>query len=217
METIQWKVSNAPVPYPESLEFMAQTVQSIISGTGRELVWLLEHPDLYTRGTSAHFNELRYQPTAPVYPTGRGGRYTYHGPGQRVAYLMMDLRTRGTDIRQYVHDLESWLINTIAEFGIMGERRHNRIGVWVNQGDRIDVKLGAIGIRVRKWVAFHGISLNVSPNLTMYDAIVPCGIREHGVSSLHDLGVPAPMQNVDEALCRNFQKIFGEIEFITKT
>ena len=213
METIEWKVSKTPVPYPESVEFMAQTVQSIISGTGRELVWLLEHPDIYTRGSSARADELKYQPMAPIYSTGRGGRYTYHGPGQRVVYLMMDLRSRGTDIREYVYNLESWLINTVAEFGIKGERRQGRIGVWVSQGNNIDVKLGAIGVRVRKWVTSHGISLNISPNLAMYDAIVPCGINGHGISSLQELGVPALMQNVDEVLCRNFQKIFGEIEF----
>ena len=215
METIEWKVSNTPVPYPESVEFMTKTVQSIISGTGRELVWLLEHPDIYTRGSSARADELKYQPMAPIYSTGRGGRYTYHGPGQRVVYLMMDLRNRGTDIRKYVYNLESWLINTVAEFGIKGERRQGRIGVWVSQGNNIDVKLGAIGVRVRKWVTSHGISLNISPNLAMYDAIVPCGIDGHGISSLQELGVPALMRNVDEILCQNFQKIFGDIEFTT--
>ena len=215
METIEWKVSNTPVPYPESVEFMTKTVQSIIAGTGRELVWLLEHPDIYTRGSSARANELKYQPVAPIYSTGRGGRYTYHGPGQRVVYLMMDLRTRGKDIKKYVYNLESLLINTIAEFGIKGERRHGRIGVWVSQGNNMDVKLGAVGVRVRKWVTSHGISLNISPNLAMYDAIVPCGINGHGISSLQELGVPALMQNVDEILCQNFQKIFGEIEFTT--
>ena len=215
METIEWKVSNTPVPYPESVEFMTKTVQSIIAGTGRELVWLLEHPDIYTRGSSARANELKYQPVAPIYSTGRGGRYTYHGPGQRVVYLMMDLRTRGRDIRKYVYNLESLLINTIGEFGIKGERRHGRIGVWVSQGNNMDVKLGAIGVRVRKWVTSHGISLNISPNLAMYDAIVPCGINGHGISSLQELGVPALMRNVDEILCQNFQKIFGDIEFTT--
>lgn len=215
METIEWKVSNTPVPYPESVEFMTKTVQSIISGTGRELVWLLEHPDIYTRGSSARANELKYQPVAPIYSTGRGGRYTYHGPGQRVVYLMMDLRTRGRDIKKYVYNLESLLINTIGEFGIKGERRHGRIGVWVSQGNNMDVKLGAVGVRVRKWVTSHGISLNISPNLAMYDAIVPCGINGHGISSLQELGVPALMQNVDEILCQNFQKIFGEIKFTT--
>jgi len=215
METIEWKVSNTPVPYPESVEFMANTVQSIIAGTGRELVWLLEHPDIYTRGSSARADELKYQPMAPIYSTGRGGRYTYHGPGQRVVYLMMDLRNRGTDIRKYVYNLESWLIDTVAEFGIKGERRQGRIGLWVNQGNNIDVKLGAIGVRIRKWVTSHGISLNISPNLAMYDAIVPCGINGHGISSLQELGVPALMTNVDEVLCQNFQKIFGEIEFTT--
>ena len=215
METIEWEVSNTPVPYPESVEFMANTVQSIIAGTGRELVWLLEHPDIYTRGSSARADELKYQPMAPIYSTGRGGRYTYHGPGQRVVYLMMDLRNRGTDIRKYVYNLESWLIDTVAEFGIKGERRQGRIGLWVNQGNNIDVKLGAIGVRIRKWVTSHGISLNISPNLAMYDAIVPCGINGHGISSLQELGVPALMTNVDEVLCQNFQKIFGEIEFTT--
>ena len=215
METIEWKVSNTPVPYPESVEFMTKTVQSIIAGTGPELVWLLEHPDIYTRGSSARANELKYQPVAPIFSTGRGGRYTYHGPGQRVVYLMMDLRTRGKDIKKYVYNLESLLINTIAEFGIKGERRHGRIGVWVSQGNNMDVKLGAVGVRVRKWVTSHGISLNISPNLAMYDAIVPCGINGHGISSLQELGVPALMQNVDEILCQNFQKIFGEIEFTT--
>ena len=194
---------------------MTKTVQSIIAGTGPELVWLLEHPDIYTRGSSARANELKYQPVAPIYSTGRGGRYTYHGPGQRVVYLMMDLRTRGKDIKKYVYNLESLLINTIAEFGIKGERRHGRIGVWVSQGNNMDVKLGAVGVRVRKWVTSHGISLNISPNLAMYDAIVPCGINGHGISSLQELGVPALMQNVDEILCQNFQKIFGEIEFTT--
>tara|TARA_B100000029_G_scaffold62450_1_gene55971 strand:- start:781 stop:1371 length:591 start_codon:yes stop_codon:yes gene_type:complete len=190
---------------------MAKIVDSIIAGTGPEVVWLLEHPELYTRGTSAQPDELKYQPNAPIYTAGRGGRYTYHGPGQRVIYLMMDLRNRGHDIRKYIYDLETWLINSVAEFGIEGQRRAGRIGVWVDQGNNVEVKIAAIGIRIRKWVTFHGISLNISPDLTMYEPIIPCGIREHGISSLHQLGIPALMKDVDEALLRNFQKVFGKI------
>ena len=211
MATIKWTTSNTLVDYLESLDFMAKTVDSIIAGTGPEVVWLLEHPELYTRGTSAQPNELQYKPTAPIYAAGRGGRYTYHGPGQRVIYLMMDLRSRANDIRKYIYDLETWLINSVAEFGIEGERRSGRVGVWVDQGYGIEVKIAAIGIRVRKWVTFHGVSLNISPDLRMYEPIIPCGIREHGISSLHELGVPALMKDVDEALLHNFQKLFGNI------
>ena len=211
MATIRWTTSNTLVDYLESLDFMAKTVDSIIAGTGPEVVWLLEHPELYTSGTSAQPNELQYKPTAPIYAAGRGGRYTYHGPGQRVIYLMMDLRSRANDIRKYIYDLETWLINSVAEFGIEGERRSGRVGVWVDQGYGIEVKIAAIGIRVRKWVTFHGVSLNISPDLRMYEPIIPCGIRDHGISSLHELGVPALMKDVDEALLHNFQKLFGNI------
>ena len=212
MATIRWTTSNTLVDYLESLDFMAKTVDSIIAGTGPEVVWLLEHPELYTRGTSAQPNELQYKPTAPIYAAGRGGRYTYHGPGQRVIYLMMDLRSRANDIRKYIYDLETWLINSVAEFGIEGERRSGRVGVWVDQGYGIEVKIAAIGIRVRKSVTFHGVSLNISPDLSMYEPIIPCGIREHGISSLHELGVPALMEDVDQVLLKNFQKIFGYIK-----
>ena len=211
MATIKWTTSNTLVDYLESLDFMAKTVDSIITGTGPEVVWLLEHPELYTRGTSAQPSELQYKPSAPIYAAGRGGRYTYHGPGQRVIYLMMDLRRRGNDIRKYVYDLETWLINSVAEFGIEGERRSGRIGVWVDQVYGIEVKIAAIGIRVRKWVTFHGVSINISPDLSMYEPIIPCGIREHGISSLHELGVTALMKDVDEALLHNFQKLFGNV------
>ena len=211
MATIKWTTSNTLVDYLESLDFMAKTVDSIITGKGPEVVWLLEHPELYTSGTSAQPNELQYKPTAPIYAAGRGGRYTYHGPGQRVIYLMMDLRSRANDIRKYIYDLETWLINSVAEFGIEGERRSGRVGVWVDQGYGIEVKIAAIGIRVRKWVTFHAVSLNISPDLSMYEPIIPCGIREHGISSLHELGVPALMKDVDEALLHNFQKLFGNV------
>ena len=192
--------------YPDSMDFMTKTVESIISGDGRELIWLLEHPKIYTKGTSAKPEELKYKPAIPVYSTGRGGKYTYHGPGQRVVYLMLDLQARAMDLRGYIQSLESWLINTVSEFGIKGERRDKRIGVWVDSGNGTDVKLAAIGIRVRKWVAFHGVSLNICPDLSMYDAIVPCGVKDHGVSSLHQLGAPVLTKAVDEALFRNFQK-----------
>ena len=215
MATIKWTTSNTLVDYLESLDFMAKTVDSIITGKGPEVVWLLEHPELYTSGTSAQPNELQYKPTAPIYAAGRGGRYTYHGPGQRVIYLMMDLRSRANDIRKYIYDLETWLINSVAEFGIEGERRSGRVGVWVDQGYGIDVKIAAIGIRVRKWVTFHGVSLNISPDLSMYEPIIPCGIREHGISSLHELGVPALMKDVDEALLHNFQKLFGNVRVVS--
>ena len=211
MATIKWTTSTTLVDYLESLDFMAKTVDSIITGKGPEVVWLLEHPELYTSGTSAQPNELQYKPTAPIYAAGRGGRYTYHGPGQRVIYLMMDLRSRANDIRKYIYDLETWLINSVAEFGIEGERRSGRVGVWVDKGYGIEVKIAAIGIRVRKWVTFHGVSLNISPDLSMYEPIIPCGIREHGISSLHELGVPALMKDVDEALLHNFQKLFGNV------
>ena len=215
MATIKWTTSTTLVDYLESLDFMAKTVDSIITGKGPEVVWLLEHPELYTSGTSAQPNELQYKPTAPIYAAGRGGRYTYHGPGQRVIYLMMDLRSRANDIRKYIYDLETWLINSVAEFGIEGERRSGRVGVWVDQGYGIEVKIAAIGIRVRKWVTFHGVSLNISPDLSMYEPIIPCGIREHGISSLHELGVPALMKDVDEALLHNFQKLFGNVRVVS--
>ena len=211
MATIKWTTSNTLVDYLESLDFMAKTVDSIITGKGPEVVWLLEHPELYTSGTSAQPNELQYKPIAPIYAAGRGGRYTYHGPGQRVIYLMMDLRSRANDIRKYIYDLETWLINSVAEFGIEGERRSGRVGVWVDQGYGIEVKIAAIGIRVRKSVTFHGVSLNISQDLSLYEPIIPCGIREHGISSLHELGVPALMKDVDEALLHNFQKLFGNV------
>ena len=204
--------SNSPVDYPQSVDFMAKTVDSIIAGTGPEVVWLLEHPELYTKGTSARSEELQCTPAAPIYSAGRGGRYTYHGPGQRVIYLMLDLRTRGKDVRKYVHDLETWLIAAVAEFGIEGQRRAGRVGVWVDQGCGIDLKIAAIGIRIRKWVTLHGVSLNISPDLNKYEAIVPCGIKGHGISSLRELGVSAPMKDVDKVLLQNFQKIFGNIK-----
>ncbi|MGA7269398.1 MAG: lipoyl(octanoyl) transferase LipB, partial [Aestuariivirga sp.] len=174
----------------------------------RERVWLLEHPPLYTAGTSANPVDLVSPERFPVFATGRGGQYTYHGPGQRVAYVMLDLKRRGGDLRAYVAGLEQWIIETLAAFGVAGERREDRVGVWVRRGDRED-KIAAIGIRVRHWVSFHGISINLAPDLSHFDGIVPCGVREHGVTSLRDLGLNVSMAELDAALRRGFEAGFG--------
>lgn len=192
---------------------MEKRVAAIIAGKAREAVWLLEHPPLYTAGTSAKPADLINPRRLPVFESGRGGQYTYHGPGQRVAYVMLDLKTRNPDARAFVQALEDWLIATLKEFGVQGEKRCERIGVWVQRagkGVTREDKIAAIGIRLRKWVSFHGIALNVAPNLAHYDGIIPCGVREHGITSLADLGVAARMEDVDTALRRNFEKIFGE-------
>jgi lipoyl(octanoyl) transferase len=187
---------------------MEAEVLAIAEGAAPERVWLLEHPPLYTAGTSAKESDLVDASRFPVFKTGRGGQYTYHGPGQRVAYVMLDLKKRGSDVRAFVAMLEEWIIATLAEFGVEGERREDRVGVWVRRGSG-EAKIAAIGIRVRRWVTYHGISLNVSPDLSHFDGIVPCGVREHGVTSLADLGIPASMDDVDAALARRFEIIFG--------
>jgi len=190
------------------------TGSEIHAGNAPETVWLLEHPPLYTAGTSADPTELLDNNRFPVYSTGRGGRYTYHGPGQRVAYAMLDLKHRGGDVRRYVRDLEQWIIDTLAQFAIIGERREGRVGIWVTRGapanplHRED-KIAAIGVRVRHWIAYHGISLNVEPDLEHFGGIVPCGIDEHGVTSLWDLGQTASMPEVDLALRHCFETVFG--------
>ena len=199
----QWQVSSDPVAYPEAVEAMERRVAAIAAGEARELVWLLEHPPLYTAGTSADPAELLDAGGFPVYPTGRGGRYTYHGPGQRVAYVMLDLKARGGDLRAYISGLEAWLIATLGVFGVVGETRSDRVGVWVAHAGRED-KIAAIGVRVRRWVSFHGVSLNVDPDLRHFGGIVPCGIRDHGVTSLKALGVDATMADVDDALRATF-------------
>jgi len=201
-------VAAEPVDYPAALARMEREAEAIARGEARERVWLLEHPALYTAGTSARPEDLVAPDRFPVFRTGRGGQYTYHGPGQRVAYAMLDLRRRGQDVRAYVAGLEAWLIDTLASFGVKGERREDRVGVWVARGARED-KIAAIGIRVRRWVSFHGVSLNVSPDLAHFDGIVPCGVREHGVTSLADLGIGAGMREVDAALKASFERIFG--------
>ena len=209
MPIIEWKITDSLVPYKSSVEAMEQRVAAIRTGVARELVWLLEHPEIYTRGTSANEDELLRKPRFPVFETGRGGRYTYHGPGQRVIYVMLDLRRRGSDIRAYVKDLEQWLIDSLVDFGLNAERRLGRVGIWIPRDDGCEAKIGAIGVRVRRWVSFHGVSLNVEPNLDHYSDIVPCGVLDHGVTSIADLGLKIKMSDVDFVLRQNFEKNFG--------
>ena len=205
---VAWDISAGLVPYPDALARMDAHVAAISRGDEIERIWLLEHPPLYTAGTSAHVEDLVEPSRFPVFKAGRGGQYTYHGPGQRVAYVMLDLKRRGGDVRAFVAALEQWVIDTLDDFNVKGERREDRVGVWVRRGNRED-KIAAIGIRVRHWVTFHGISINVEPDLSHFSGIVPCGIREHGVTSLVDLGLPVTMEDVDVALKRNFHRIFG--------
>lgn len=208
-ETIAWRVSDHRVPYPVAVAAMEARAAAIANGRVGELVWLLEHPPLYTAGTSAKADDLLAPSRFPVFATGRGGQFTYHGPGQRVGYVMMDLRRRGNDVRRFVHDLEEWLIRTLAAFNVRGERREGRIGIWVvRKGGRED-KIAALGIRVRRGVTYHGVSLNVEPDLEHFSGIVPCGIQGHGVTSLVDLGVTATMADVDLALRAAFDDVFG--------
>lgn len=205
---VDWWTSEAFVPYPEALEAMEARVAAIHAGTESELVWLLEHPPLYTAGTSARPEDLLRPDLFPVYEAGRGGQYTYHGPGQRVAYLMLDLKRRGADVRRYVHDLEEWLIRTLERFNVKGERRDGRVGIWVARGGGREDKIAAIGVRVRRWVSFHGIALNVDPDLSHFQGIVPCGISQHGVTSLWDLGLTPTMAEVDMVLRETFDEVF---------
>ena len=204
-----WKISDAPVPYPDAVAYMEEHVAAMHRGAAGELVWLLEHPPLYTAGTSADPAELLEPDRFPVFRTGRGGRHTYHGPGQRVAYVMLDLRVRGADVRAYVHRLESWVIATLARFNVKGERRDGRVGIWVPRGGGREDKIAAIGVRIRRWISFHGIAINVDPDLSHFSGIVPCGIAEHGVTSLVDLGIPVTMPEVDSALRATFSEVFG--------
>lgn len=206
---IQWKISDQTVPYDEALAFMEDRVAAIRAGTAPECVWLLEHPPLYTAGTSADPADLLWRDRFPVYRTGRGGQYTYHGPGQRVAYVMLDLTRRGRDVRRFVHDLEEWLIQTLAGFTVKGERRDGRVGIWVERGGGREEKVAAIGVRVRQWVSFHGVALNVDPDLSHFQGIVPCGISQHGVTSLWDLGHTPTMTEVDSALMAAWERVFA--------
>jgi len=205
---LEWRISDQPVPYETALADMETRAAAIADGRAAEEVWLLEHPPIYTAGTSARDSDL-LAPHFPVYRTGRGGQFTYHGPGQRIGYVMLDLRRRRQDVRAYVHDLEQWLIETLAQFNVKGERREGRVGIWVRRGSRED-KIAALGVRIRRWVTFHGVALNVDPDLSHYDGIVPCGISQHGITSLADLGILVSMADVDVALKQSFTKIFGE-------
>ncbi len=209
---VEWRVSSGLVDYETSLEDMETRVAAIADGTAPEQVWLLEHPPLYTAGTSAEPQDLLSPHRFPVYRAGRGGQYTYHGPGQRVAYVMVDLNRRKKDVRAFVAALERWIITTLADFNVTGERREDRVGVWVRRpelGATREDKIAAIGIRLKRWVSFHGISINVEPELEHFSGIVPCGVAEHGVTSLVDLGLPVTMEDVDLALKTNFEEIFG--------
>ena len=208
---MEWTTIPGLAPYPETLIAMEARVAAISAGTAPEAIWLLEHPPLYTAGTSAKPADLTDPSRFPVHHAGRGGQYTYHGPGQRVAYVMLDLNHRGRDIRQFVCALEAWIIATLAEFNVKGERRPGRVGVWVTRPDQPspdgtprEDKIAAIGIKLRRWVSFHGISINVDPDLSHFTGIVPCGIRDHGVTSLVDLGLPVTMSDLDAALMRTF-------------
>jgi lipoyl(octanoyl) transferase len=211
-DKIRWEVADGLTPYEIALARMDAEVAAISAGSD-ELVWLVEHPPIYTAGTSAKPADLVDGARFPVFETGRGGQYTYHGPGQRVAYVMLDLKKRGNDVRAYVAGLEDVIIATLAEFDIIGERREDRVGVWVRRDERED-KIAALGIRVRKGVTFHGLSINMDPDLSHFDGIVPCGVSEHGVTSFADLGLNATMAALDEALKASFGKIFGGLDLV---
>ena len=213
---VHWEINDGEVEYSTALERMDSHVQQMIDGKADEKIWLLEHPALYTAGTSANKRDLVEPNRFPVFETNRGGQFTYHGPGQRVAYVMLDLNKRGKDIKAFVEKLEAWIIHTLAEFNVVGQTRIGRVGIWVERTDKRktvnglpeEEKIAAIGIRLRKWVTFHGLSINVDPDLTHFQGIVPCGIKEHGVTSLVDLGLPVSMTDLDNALKKSFSKVF---------
>ena len=206
---VSWLISDTQVDYSAALAFMEERAAAIRDGDAPETIWLIEHSPLYTAGTSADPAELVDREKFPVFDAGRGGRYTYHGPGQRIAYVMLDLRQRGRDVRAHVHNLEAWVIAALDRFNVKGERREGRIGIWVDRGNGREDKIGAIGVRVRHWVTFHGISLNVEPDLSHYEGIVPCGISDQGVTSLVDLGLPVTMADVDVVLQETWDDVFG--------
>lgn len=209
-DDIEWRISHEPVAYPDALAFMEQRAAAIAEGSARECVWLLEHPPLFTAGTSADPAELFNPLGLPVFEAGRGGRYTYHGPGQRVGYLMIDLDKRGKDIRRFVHSLEGWMISALAELGVAAHRAPGRIGIWVGEGAN-EAKIGALGIRVKRWVTLHGFSLNVAPDLSHFSGIVPCGIAEFGVTSLAQLGKQICTARVDAALKSGFPQFLNSL------
>lgn len=210
---VEWRLEDRPVGYEDAVAAMEARAAAVRDETAAELIWLLEHPPLYTAGTSADAADLLWADRFPVHRTGRGGQYTYHGPGQRVAYAVLDLKRRAPDVRRYVHALEEWLIRALARFAVQGERREGRVGIWVRRRDRGEPgredKIAAIGVRIRRWVSYHGVALNVDPDLSHFGGIVPCGIQGHGVTSLLDLGVTASMPEVDAALREAFEEVFG--------
>ena len=213
---VEWRITDGLTDYDAAVDVMETRAAQIAEGAADELVWLVEHPPLYTAGTSARIDDLKDPDRFPVYPTKRGGQYTYHGPGQRVVYVMLNVGQRGRDVRCFVQDLERWVIATLGEFGLSGHIRNGRVGVWIERpdksalpdGSKAEDKIAAIGIRLRKWVSFHGISINVEPDLSHFDGIVPCGITQYGVTSLVDLGMPVSMDDVDVALRRTFDDVF---------
>ena len=217
---MEWKITDGLTRYEDAVAFMEARVAAIAAAEADECVWLLEHPPLYTAGTSARIEDLTDPDRFPVYESKRGGEYTYHGPGQRVAYVMLDLNTRGRDVRRFVKLLETWVISALAEFNVQGEIRDGRVGVWVRRDDKpltvtgkpAEDKIAAIGLRLRKWVSFHGISVNVEPDLEHFSGIVPCGITEYGVTSLVDLGLPVTMGDMDAALQKTFAEVFENAE-----
>mgnify|MGYP001082599818 CR=1 FL=1 len=214
---VAWITSKTPVPYDDAMAWMETRAEAIRAGTAQEAVWLLEHPPMYTAGTSANLTDLKDAARFPVYAARRGGQYTYHGPGQRIVYIMLDLTRRGRDVRHFVAQLEAWVIAALGDFNVKGELRQGRVGVWVRRpdkpplpdGDIREDKIAAIGVRLRKWVTTHGLSINVDPDLSHYDGIVPCGISDRGVTSLIDLGLPITMEDVDTALHRQFENVFS--------
>ncbi len=216
---VEWITSDALVPYEDAVAFMDKRVAQIAAGEAEECIWLLEHPALYTAGTSAKREDLTDPDRFPVYDSKRGGQYTYHGPGQRVAYVMLDLNRRGRDIRRFVTQLETWMIAALAEFNVTAEIRDGRVGVWVPRPEKAPLpdgspredKIGAIGVRLRRWISFHGISINLEPELSHFDGIVPCGITGHGVTSLVDLGLPVTMNDLDIALKKQFEAVFVDV------
>ena len=211
IDDIEWRVSEGQIPYDEALSFMNDRAAAIREGTASECVWLLEHPPLFTAGTSADSAELFNPQNFPVFEAGRGGRYTYHGPGQRVGYVMLDLDKRGKDIRCFVHALEGWMIDALAELGVTARREPGRIGIWVGEGDD-EAKIGALGVRVKRWVTLHGFAINVAPDLSHFSGIVPCGISDFGVTSLAKLGKQMPLTRVDAALKGSFLSFLKSLE-----
>ncbi len=205
---IEWKITKDPVDYEQALTEMDQRAAAIRTHSARELIWLLEHPSIYTCGTSAKPDDILIPHKCPIYQTGRGGQVTYHGPGQRIAYVLLDLEKRNPDIRAYVRQLEDWVIQTLKTYQIQAYRRDNRIGLWVPRTNSIDDKIAAIGVRVKKWVSLHGLAINVHPDLSYYQGIIPCGIKEHGVTSMKELGHNIKLEDMDKILKETFYKVF---------